>query len=696
MCCARAIVTCLAKVKMTQKEFDHFRTKKRWQVDKPDSQLGQARMLLKSVQLPEDRPIRINELYIFEEYLGVQIVVISGDLLNQVTYKGGISSQNRIYLYHARGHFTSIVKVDSLIPAKKLCKFCFEWYSSRSLFHSCKGTCGVCFRQGCIHVETQIRSCKDCNRTVRSDACMLAHKMAPVYKVGKKKGEVKALSPCDNFFMCPTCTRLVNRSKRPTEKHKCGEHFCKQCETYVDDDHYCYYRIKKQKQISNKYLFFDYECTQDCRVPCSAPGCEYEPNPQPGCLDCPVEGFCSACRRCIHCLRSYCGAYQFTPNLVCSQTSCDSCEDDEWSNDAECWQCGHRCESCFVHDHEGVLKPPCRNGLCGRRQRIFHGDQANDGFCSFLFSKRHKGYICMAHYSQGFDSNFLISYLVANAQVPKVIYNGAKIMRLHIPNLNITIIDSINFLPMALSKLPTCLGLDPALRKGAYPHLFNTSANQGVVLPHLPDISYYSVDFMSKEARDELVAWHTENCNQEFNNDQELISYCCSDVTILRTACVKFKNLVRSATTIEGSEANPINVFVDSTIAGSTMAIFKQLLLTEYHQVTLLDNTVIDAQLQGGVWTKLSNRERIAPEMILKTKFVKSNLPQPPASGYSNSHSRHSVKAIMWLEYVALKTGKLIRHARNGGEKKILNYYLDGYDEDRGNNLNIIFVHIFT
>lgn len=684
MCCARAIVTCLAKTQMSQKDFDHFRTKKRWQIDKPDSQMGQARLLLKSVGLPEDRAIRVNELHMFESYLDVQIVVISGDILNEVTYKGSITRDRKIYLYHANGHFTSIVNVDGLIPDKKLCIYCFRWYSNRSLFHSCKGACGVCFRHGCFRVEEEMRVCRDCNMTVRSDECMDAHKVAPEYRRGEKIGEVKGPAPCDSFFKCPTCEKVVNRSRRPAEAHMCGEHFCKQCQMYVEDGHYCYYRAKNQKKISNKYIFFDYECTQDGRVPCSVEGCQYEPNPQPGCLDCPPESLCSSCRRCIYCLRSYCGTHQFTPNLVCSQTSCDLCENDEWSDDAECAQCGYRCDKCFVHDKEGVLKPPCRNGLCGHRQMIFHGADANDRFCSFLFSKRHKGYIGLAHCAKAFDSHFLLGYLVANAQTPKVIFNGAKIMRLSVPSLNISIIDSINFLPMALAKLPSCLGLDPTLRKGSYPHLFNTAANQGVVLPHLPDIWYYSVDFMNPEARQELLEWHSENYYQVFDNDYELISYCASDVTILRAACVKFKNLVKSATTIEGLEVPGINVFVDSTIAGSSMTIFKQLLLTEYHCATLQDGSEVDVRLKGGVWSRTDTGEKLDPDTILRSRFVKSNVPQPPARGYNNSHANHSLKSIIWLEYVAQQIGRPIRHARNGGEKQILQYYVDGYDEVQG------------
>ena len=219
---------------------------------------------------------------------------------------------------------------------------------------------------------------------------------------------------------------------------------------------------------------------------------------------------------------------------------------------------------------------------------------------------------------------------------------------------------------------------------GDYPHLFNTSKNQGCKLPHLPDIRYYNPDFRSVKDREELLKWHAENRDQEFDNDACLTAYCASDVTVLRSACVKFKNLVRKATTVEGAEVDGINVFADSTIAGSAMSIFRQLVIVEDHKATLVDQSVIDARLKAGVWTRTVDGVRLDKDQILKTQFVKSNVPQPPALGYGNRSSNHSQKSVIWLEFVAKQTGVKIEHARNGGEKKILTYFVDGYDHENG------------
>ena len=55
----------------------------------------------------------------------------------------------------------------------------------------------------------------------------------------------------------------------------------------------------------------------------------------------------------------------------------------------------------------------------------------------------------------------------------ELILNGQKIMCMKIQN--VTFLDSISFMPMALRKLPEAFGLSAS--KSWYPHLFNTRAN---------------------------------------------------------------------------------------------------------------------------------------------------------------------------------------------------------------------------
>ncbi|KAL5014751.1 hypothetical protein ScPMuIL_009021 [Solemya velum] len=98
---------------------------------------------------------------------------------------------------------------------------------------------------------------------------------------------------------------------------------------------------------------------------------------------------------------------------------------------------------------------------------------------------------------RSYDGYFLLEYLIDQSMRPqKIIYNGSKIMYLEVgKGLNIQVLDSLNFLPMKLAALPKAFGLKE-LKKGYFPHFFNTTANQKYVGPY-PDPHYYGIDYMS-------------------------------------------------------------------------------------------------------------------------------------------------------------------------------------------------------
>ena len=74
-------------------------------------------------------------------------------------------------------------------------------------------------------------------------------------------------------------------------------------------------------------------------------------------------------------------------------------------------------------------------------------------------------------------------------------------MYMSVPQTNIRFIDSLNFLPMALKKLPKTLGLSSSLKKGYFPHMFNN--RQHFHQRYFP--SYPSTDFYGKDI---ILQWH--------------------------------------------------------------------------------------------------------------------------------------------------------------------------------------------
>ena len=72
----------------------------------------------------------------------------------------------------------------------------------------------------------------------------------------------------------------------------------------------------------------------------------------------------------------------------------------------------------------------------------------------------------------------------------------------------IRFIDSLSFFQMPLSAFPKTFGIEE-LKKGYFPHLFNTPDNQEYVGP-LPDMKYYMPETMSVSGRKAFETWHSE------------------------------------------------------------------------------------------------------------------------------------------------------------------------------------------
>ena len=220
---------------------------------------------------------------------------------------------------------------------------------------------------------------------------------------------------------------------------------------------------------------------------------------------------------------------------------------------------------------------------------------------------------------------------------PTIIANGAKHMYIEVPGCRVRMIDSINFLPSALSELPKMFGLEE-LKKGYFPHLFNRKENQSVVLNHLPDVHYYNPDAMKLKDRKAFFMWYETNYRQRFDFQRELLSYCRSDVDILRRACLTFRQLFLEMTSGDGHGGiDPFQKCI--TIAS-------------------------------------------ACNLVFRTKFLRPDtIGIIPAQGY-RQEEKHSIKAMQWIKYLSTTEGVHIQHARNGGEKEIEPFTVNGYYEN--------------
>ena len=419
---------------------------------------------------------------------------------------------------------------------------------------------------------------------------------------------------------------------------------------------YVYFCHKCKKGYSNK---FDHLCPEMCRS-CRAYNC-YEGER----VECDVckrafkstacydrhkvrvngtKSICDTIHKCLKCKRSMdksrlkrheCGKKCSTCNVLLEIEANHKCymqklkqsdDDDEGYDqmyffDFECKQetGEHVPNFCVVQDEKG-------------NEEIFKGDNTVKDFCEWVLREDHEKCIFVAHNFKGYDSYFIQDYLNKECIQFELICTGAKIMSLTVPMHNVKFIDSYNFIPMALARFPQTFDRNE-LRKGYFPHMFNRDDKQDYVGP-IPEAHYYLPNTMKPEARQEFLQWHAEQVenNYVFDFQKEMESYCRSDVDILRKCCLDFRDILEETTGVDPFEKC-------LTIASVCHRVY----CTNY----LDENTI----------AVLSDEQR------LKTKT--------------------SNKAVKWLSWLAETEEIDIEHARNGGEKRVGSYSLDGFCEER-------------
>ncbi|CAH3021417.1 unnamed protein product [Porites evermanni] len=244
------------------------------------------------------------------------------------------------------------------------------------------------------------------------------------------------------------------------------------------------------------------------------------------------------------------------------------------------------------------------------------------------------------HNLKGFDGMFILHELYQQQrEVVDQLTVGAKVLSFKSGPLKF--IDSLCFLPMPLASFPSTFNLTE-LKKGFFPHLFNTPDNQQYV-GRIPYLEFYDPNGMMAKKKDELTRWHADQVrrNVSFHFRQEMIDYCKSDVALLKAGCEAFQQEFERQ-----AGFNPMAKCI--TIASACNLYWRK------HHLT--PNT-------------------IAVE---------------PLGGWRGGKVNQSLKALQWLYYQEHQLPKQgasadrIRHVRNGGEQSVRTlvnaYFGDGYD----------------
>ncbi|XP_048729914.2 uncharacterized protein LOC125647269 [Ostrea edulis] len=364
-------------------------------------------------------------------------------------------------------------------------------------------------------------------------------------------------------------------SKTLLRGHACGgKTLCRICKKLVTTPHLCFVQWKpkpKRNKDLKMYIYYDFECTQENGI--------HTPN------------LCVAERLCQHCDTLY------------IDTQNEHCQ-------------GFGSQRRFVFQGPGTLKQFMEWLLQSETD-----EKSN-------VSLKHDEAIVIAHNFKGYNWQFILNYLMYTACVkPAVILNGSKILCMGVFGLRF--IDSYNFLPFALAKMPAAFGL-LELKKGHFPHFFNAEQNQNYVGP-FPAAHYYNPDDMSIANHEAFYTWYNQQQDKVLDFQQEFLAYCISDEDILRRYCAQFKSTLYRLVRVDP--------FQESITFVSTVNL-------TYRRGFMPPHTIV-----------------IIPNM-----------------GYQPSR-RYSAKACRWLTSLENEDHTIL-HAKNRGEITIGPYMVNGYDED--------------
>ena len=261
--------------------------------------------------------------------------------------------------------------------------------------------------------------------------------------------------------------------------------------------------------------------------------------------------------------------------------------------------------------------------------------------------------ICIAHNFKGYDSYFVLEQCYAKYLKLDQLANGTKILSLSFAGLKF--LDSLSFLRMALSSFPKAFGLCE-LKNGFFSHFFNVKEHEHYIGPILTR-DYYDPEGMSTTRKAEFEEWHAARVAEhyEFNFQEELLTYCESNVCLLKEGCVKFAHEFQQL-----AGFNPFEHCI--TIASACNRFFRKHCLTP--------GTIASEPLRG--WhNKGKPYSRAAMEWLHWQEHVQREARHDAIT--QAEWEQHDAMAEAYPEYEhPFMEADQIQHAKNKGEQTLL------------------------
>ena len=276
--------------------------------------------------------------------------------------------------------------------------------------------------------------------------------------------------------------------------------------------------------------------------------------------------------------------------------------------------------------------------LCCQKYAFYNMEE----FVSWCLQEYNKYFTFIAHNGKSFDFYFVMRYLQKNrtsrdSKHPlKPLVDGLKILTFRFRTL--TFKDSSLFIVNKLEQFPKIFGIK-SLQKGFFCHAFNKPENFAYIGKY-PDKSYYQSEYFPSYKKDAFDLWYESVKDDVFDFKKELEAYCWDDVQILAEGCLIYGKINE-----ESSKTNDVDQGLQP---------FKTSLTKSSYCNTLY-------------------RRNFMPE---------NSIAWFPANGL-NPREKTSKKADQWLKYVSESQNIYIRHSKNGGEKKLGPYKVDGYCREK-------------
>jgi hypothetical protein len=176
-----------------------------------------------------------------------------------------------------------------------------------------------------------------------------------------------------------------------------------------------------------------------------------------------------------------------------------------------------------------------QNVFSDEEPKVFFGEDCLQRFLMYMLSYNNGNNICIAHNASGYDTRlvFMAAIKLAKARMEPIM-RGAKFMQLKIGD-KLIFRDSLLHVKGSLRNLAKDFCSDSTLRKGHFPHLFNSIENYDYVGP-IPEKRFFDLAFIirSRNEQEEFDEWyHSWDDRQDWNFKEELEAYCIDDVKIL-------------------------------------------------------------------------------------------------------------------------------------------------------------------